>query len=107
MDDAVIEESKNFIDWMYLSDEGQEMVTGDLAFIPAQEGYNPEDITDPVSREIYEALLAEETAAMTHNQYPNGWFQDVLYPQFQEYLDSRQTWEEFEEATADGFKEMR
>lgn len=107
MDESVIEETKNFIDWMYLSDEGQEMITGDLAFIPAQDGYDPEDINDPVSREIYEALLAGETAAMTHNQYPNGWFQDVLYPEYQEYLDGRQTWEEFEEATADGFREMR
>lgn len=107
MDEAVVEEAQNFLDWMYLSDEGQEMVTGDLAFVPAQTGYDVEDIQDPVSRELYEALLAEETAAMTHNQYPDGWFQQVLYPEFQQYLNGEQSWEEFEENTAEAFEEMR
>lgn len=107
MSDEEIEEAQNFLDWMYLSEEGQEMITGDLAFVPAQEGYEPEDIQDPVSRELYEALLAGETAAMTHNQYPDGWFQQVLYPQFQRYLSGDQSWEEFEEHTAAEFEDMR
>ncbi|GEK90809.1 ABC transporter substrate-binding protein [Alkalibacterium kapii] len=106
-DDAVVEEAKSFIDWMYLSDEGQEMILGDLAFIPAQEGYDPADISDPVSRQLYEALLAGETAAMVHNQYPSGWFQQVLYPEFQSYLDGEQSWEAFEENTSQAFSEMR
>lgn len=105
--EAVVEEAMDFLDWMYLSEEGQQMITDDFAFIPAQEGYDVEDIGDPVSREIYEALLADETAAMTHNQYPDGWFQQVLYPEFQRYLNGEQTWEEFEETTSEAFEEMR
>lgn len=107
LDEAVVEEAKSFIDWMYTSDEGQEMILGDLAFIPAQEGYDPEDISDPVSRQIYEAMLAEETSAFVHNQYPSGWFQQVLYPEFQRYLNGEQSWEEFEETTSQAFAEMR
>lgn len=107
MDEEMIEEAKNFLDWMYLSEEGQDMILNDLAFVPAQEGYDPEDIPDPVSRELYEALLAGETAAMVHNQYPSGWFQQVLYPEFQRYLNGEQSWEEFEENTSQAFEEMR
>ncbi|MFL2125646.1 ABC transporter substrate-binding protein [Marinilactibacillus psychrotolerans] len=107
LDDAVVEESKNFLDWMYTSEEGKEMITGDLAFVPAQEGYEPEDISDPVSQELYRALLAGETGAMTHKQYPDGWFQQVLYPEYQKYLNGDQTWEDFEMNTAEAFKEMR
>jgi raffinose/stachyose/melibiose transport system substrate-binding protein len=107
LDEQSVEAAKDFLDWMYLSEEGQEMITGDLAFVPAQTGYEPEDIHDPVSRELYEALLAGETAAMTHNQYPDGWFQQVLYPEFQQYLNGDQSWEEFEENTAEAFEEMR
>lgn len=107
LDESVVEEAQNFLNWMYLSDEGQEMITGDLGFVPAQEGYDVEDISDPVSRELYEALLAGETAAMTHNQYPDGWFQQVLFPEFQRYLNGDQSWEEFEESTAQAFEEMR
>ncbi|GEQ32240.1 ABC transporter substrate-binding protein [Marinilactibacillus psychrotolerans] len=107
LDDEVVEESKNFLDWMYTSEEGKEMITGDLAFVPAQEGYEPEDISDPVSQELYRALLAGETGAMTHKQYPDGWFQQVLYPEYQKYLNGDQTWEDFEMNTAEAFKEMR
>lgn len=107
LDDAVVEESKKFLDWMYTSEEGKEMITGDLAFVPAQEGYEPEDISDPVSQELYRALLAGETGAMTHKQYPDGWFQQVLYPEYQKYLNGDQTWEDFEMNTAEAFKEMR
>lgn len=107
LDDAVVEEAKNFLDWMYTSEEGKEMITGDLAFVPAQEGYEPEDISDPVSQELYRALLAGETGAMTHKQYPDGWFQQVLYPEYQKYLNGDQTWEDFETNTAEAFKEMR
>lgn len=107
LDASVVEESKNFLDWMYLSEEGQGMIVGDLAFVPVQEGYNPEDIQDPVSQELYEALLAGETAAMTHKQYPDGWFQQVLYPEFQRYLNGDQTWEDFEANTSQSFEEMR
>lgn len=107
LDDAVVEEVKNFLDWMYTSEEGKEMITGDLAFVPAQKGYEPEDISDPVSQELYRALLAGETGAMTHKQYPDGWFQQVLYPEYQKYLNGDQTWEDFETNTAEAFKEMR
>lgn len=107
LDEAVVEESKNFLDWMYLSDEGREMIVGDLAFVPAQEGYEPSDIADPVSSELYQALLDGETGAMTHKQYPDGWFQQVLYPEYQKYLTGDQSWEDFENNTAEAFKEMR
>ncbi|SFK25498.1 carbohydrate ABC transporter substrate-binding protein, CUT1 family [Marinilactibacillus piezotolerans] len=107
LDDAVVEEAKNFLDWMYTSEEGKEMITGDLDFVPAQKGYEPEDISDPVSQELYRALLAGETGAMTHKQYPDGWFQQVLYPEYQKYLNGDQTWEDFETNTAEAFKEMR
>jgi raffinose/stachyose/melibiose transport system substrate-binding protein len=107
LDEAVVAEAQNFIDWMYTSEEGQEMILGDLAFIPAQEGYDPEDISDPVSRQIYEAMLAGETSAFVHNQYPSGWFQQELYPEFQSYLNGEQSWEAFEENTSQAFSEMR
>ncbi|WP_277630278.1 extracellular solute-binding protein [Atopococcus tabaci] len=107
LDEPVVEAAKDFLDWMYLSDEGQQAVVEELQFVPAQEGYDPETISDPVSQELYEALLSGETAAMTHKQYPDGWFQQVLYPEYQKYLNGESTWEQFEEATSKGFADMR
>ena len=107
IDDDVKEAAKDFVDWMYLSEEGQETIVHEMQMIPPQEGYDVEDITDSVSQIIYQEMLDENTSAMAHNQYPDGWFQLVLFPEFQRYLDGYSTWEEFEKNTSEGFKEMR
>lgn len=106
-DEKTQEVAHDFVDWMYLSDEGQDILINDMQIIPPQEGYEIGSITDPVSQVIYQELLAGNTSAMTHNQYPDGWFQLVLFPEFQRYLDGYSTWEEFEQNTAEGFSEMR
>lgn len=107
IDDDVKEAAKDFVDWMYLSEEGQETIVHEMQMIPPQEGYDVEDITDSVSQIIYQEMLDENTSAMAHNQYPDGWFQLVLFPEFQRYLDGYSTWEEFEKNTSEGFQEMR
>lgn len=107
IDKEVKEAAMDFVDWMYLSDKGQEVLVHEMQLIPPQEGYEVESITDPVSQEIYQEMLNENTSAMTHNQYPDGWFQLVLFPEYQRYLDGYSTWEEFEKNTSEGFKEMR
>lgn len=107
LDEAVVEEAKDFLDWMYLSEEGQTAVLEEFEFVPAQEGYDIEGISDPVSQQIYQALLDGETGAMVHKQYPDGWFQQVLFPEFQKYLNGDISWDEFEANTSKGFAQMR
>lgn len=107
LEDSVVETARDFLDWMYLSDEGQTALVEEMQFIPPQEGYVIEEINDPVSQIIYQEILDGNQSAMTHNQYPDGWFQLVLFPEYQRYLDGYSTWEEFLENTAQGFQEMR
>lgn len=107
MDEEVVQAAADFVDWMYLSDEGQKALVEEMQFIPPQEGYDVESISDPVSQVIYQEMLDGNTSAMTHNQYPDGWFQLVLFPEFQRYLDGYSTWEEFEKNTSEAFSEMR
>ncbi|MEY8291608.1 extracellular solute-binding protein [Carnobacteriaceae bacterium 52-44] len=107
MEEELVQAAREFVDWMYLSEEGQETLVNEMQLIPPQEGYEVESITDPVSQIIYQEMLDGNTSAMTHNQYPDGWFQLVLFPEFQRYLDGYSTWEEFEENTSNGFTEMR
>lgn len=107
MDQEVIDASIDFINYMYLSDEGQRILVEEMQYIPPQEGYDVENITDPVSQTIYQSMLDGTNAAMTHKPVPNGWFQAVLFPEYQQYLEGNITWEEFEENTSAGFTEMR
>ena len=107
MPDEVVAAAKDFLDYVYLSDKGQEVILDEMQMIPPQEGYDVDQITDPVSQDIYESMLAGENAAMMHKAYPDGWFQLSLYPEFQRYLDGKSTWEEFLESTSQSWQEMR
>lgn len=106
-DEQEVAEAKKFLDWMFTSDIGKQTIVEDLQFIPAHEGFAVDSINDPVSKEIYQALLDGETTAMAHKQYPDGYFQNVLHPEFQKYLNGDITWEEFEQKTSEQFSSMK
>ncbi|WP_067837699.1 ABC transporter substrate-binding protein [Amphibacillus sediminis] len=105
--EAEIEASKEFLDWMYTSDYGREMIMTDFRYIPAHEGYDQDLIQDEISQDIYRMLLDGETAMWANNQYPDGFFNTVLHPEFQKYLSGSVSWEEFEEIVSNYFSEMR
>ncbi|WP_130859544.1 ABC transporter substrate-binding protein [Gracilibacillus phocaeensis] len=106
-DDEEVEEAKKFLDWMYTSDTGKELIVEDFQYIPAHEGYDTDLIADPTSKEIYEMVLDEQVGIWANNQYPDGFFSEALFPEFQKYLDGQQSWEEFKENTSQSFTDMR
>jgi raffinose/stachyose/melibiose transport system substrate-binding protein len=106
-DDEVVTASKDFIDWMYTSDYGKQQIVDEFKYIPAHEGYDIESIQDPVSKEIYEMLLDDQSSVWAHNQYPNGFSQTILFPEFQRYLNDDVSWGELEKVTSEKFTEMR
>ncbi|WP_163578934.1 ABC transporter substrate-binding protein [Gracilibacillus saliphilus] len=106
-DEEVVEESKKFIDWMYTSDKGKELIVEDFKYVPSHEGYDTDSISDPVSAEVYQYLLDGKGKIWANNQYPDGFFSEALHPEFQKYIGEKQSWEEFEDATSNAFSEMR
>lgn len=107
LEEPVVEASRDFLNWLYLSEEGQQAMVEEMQFIPPLEGFELDKINDPVSQVIYQEMLDGNNSAMTHNQYPDGWFQLVLFPEYQRYLDGYSTWDEFLTNTSEGFEEMR
>ena len=106
-DEKVVEASKDFLDLMYTSDYGKQQIVEEFQYIPAHEGYEIDSITDPVSKEIYQYLLDGKSRVWAHNQYPNGFFSTVLFPEYQKYLNGDISWEDFENTTSSKYKEMR
>lgn len=106
-DDKVVEASKDFIDWMYTSDYGKQQIVDEFKYIPAHEGYEADSIQDPVSKEVYQALLDGKSRVWAHNQYPNGFSQTAMFPEYQKYLNGDITWEEFIKTSSSKFTEMR
>lgn len=92
-DEQVVEAAKDFFEWMYNSEQGIEVVQDLLNFIPAHEGFEPENIASSLSRDIYEYSLEENTIGWVFLGYPTAWGDD-LGAHMQEYIAGEKDWED-------------
>lgn len=106
--DAEIQASKDFLDWMYTSEEGKRAVLEDFKFIPAYEGYDTAMISDPLSKDVYEYSEAGNTIGWIFGGYPsNPWGTDVMGSNMQRYLADDMTWEQVLEDATNKWEEKR
>lgn len=106
-DKNTIAEAKNFLDWLYTSDEGKEVVLNDFKFIPAYEGYDASKISDPLSKEIYKYAQDGKTIGWTFMGYPTGWGQEKLGVEIQKYLSQKASWEDVVKTTQQAWEDSR
>lgn len=105
--DEEVQAAKDFLDWMYTSEEGKEMVLNEFKFIPAYEGYDTEQISDPLSQIVYEYASEGKTIGWTFMGTPVGWNEDVLAVNFQKYLNGDMEWEEVVEESIKSWENSR
>ncbi|MFC0524840.1 ABC transporter substrate-binding protein [Pontibacillus salicampi] len=105
--DEEVKASKEFLDWMYTSDVGKEMVVEDFKFIPAYEGYDSSKISDPLSQEIYDYASEGNTIGWVFMGAPTAWTTNDLGVNMQEYLGGDITWEEMEEQSRKAWEDAR
>ncbi|PXW91080.1 raffinose/stachyose/melibiose transport system substrate-binding protein [Streptohalobacillus salinus] len=89
-----IQAAKDFLDWMYTSDQGKDFVLDEFKFIPAYDGYDASRISDPLSQDVYKYSVAGKTLGWTFMATPVGWNEDILATEFQKYLAGDVTFEE-------------
>lgn len=106
-DEAEKDAAKDFLNWLYTSDEGKEMIINDFNFIPALSGYKGLTLTDPLARDIMEYSEAEKTIPWVFMGYPSGWGENVLGANIQGYLAGDITWDELEENCQDEWVKAR
>lgn len=107
MDEKVIEASKDFLDWLYTSEEGKKTVLEDFSFIPAYEGYDSSKISDPISKEVYEYATEGKTIGWVFMGYPTGWGENKLGVNIQKYLSDEMTWDELIKESQKSWTESR
>lgn len=94
-DQEVIDASIEFLNWMYTDEEAMDAIINEFDFIPAYKNFSSEDITDPLSNEVYTYLSEGNTVPWVHNSYPDGYGQNVFGVQLQAYSADQISWEEF------------
>lgn len=106
-DEKVIEASKDFLDWLYTSEEGKKTVLEDFSFIPAYKGYDSSKIADPISREVYDYATEGKTIGWVFMGYPTGWGEDKLGVNIQKYLSDEMSWDELVKESQKSWSESR
>lgn len=107
-DDAVVQASKDFLDWMYTSETGKTAVLEDFKFIPAYKDYDSSKIADPLSKIIYEYAEAGNTIeGWVYSAAPTGWAQEVLGANIQKYLSGSSSWEDAMDQARERWEEER
>ncbi|MCP3032520.1 ABC transporter substrate-binding protein [Halobacillus sp. A1] len=101
-----VQASKDFIDYLYTSEAGKEAVLQDFKFIPAYEGFDTENIADPLSKEIYQYASEGNTIGWVFLGYPGTWGDDIG-GYIQEYLSGDMTWDEVEEESISRWENYR
>lgn len=104
-DEKVQKAAKDFLDWMYTSEEGKKAVLEDFKFIPAYEGYDADKIVDPLSKEIYKYSQDGNTLGWVFMGYPVGWNED-LGASVQKYVTGKITWDEFVKQNQDNWEKI-
>ncbi|RDU37380.1 carbohydrate ABC transporter substrate-binding protein [Neobacillus piezotolerans] len=106
-DEATIKEAKKFLDWLYTSDAGKEVVLNDFKFIPAYGGYDSSKISDPLAKDIYKYAEEGKTIGWTFMGYPTGWGQDTLGIEIQKYVTGKAKWDDVVNVSKEAWEKAR
>lgn len=106
-DKNTVAAAKEFIDWLYTSDEGKNAVINDFKFIPAYNGFDASQIKDPLSKEIYQYAQNGKTIGWVFMGYPTGWGQDQLGVQIQKYLSKQTSWDDLIKTVKKSWEDSR
>lgn len=97
--------AKDFLNWLFQSEEGKEIVVNELGCIPAFNNYDIE-ITEPLSAAVKRYMDAGKTMNWTMSGWPSG-FEPASAAQFQAYFGGDLTWEECVEAVKNDWASLR
>lgn len=106
-DDKEIQASKDFLDYLYTSDEGKQIVLEDFKFVPAYNGYDTDKISDPLSKDVYTYYQDDKTTGWVFMGYPSGWGENTLGANIQKYVAGDASWEEVIKTAQDKWAEER
>lgn len=99
--------AKDFLNWLYTSDEGKKLVVNEMFFIPPLSGYDDVQPADPLAQDIMMYANEGRTMPWVFMGYPTDWGMGILGEQVQKYYAGAATWEEVVETVKAKWNEMR
>ena len=99
--------AKDFLNWLYQSEEGMKIVVNDFGFIPPFTNYGDNLPSDPLGQAVSRAANAGTVAPWVFNGCPTSWAENVLGAEIQAYLAGQKTWDEVVATAQQSWAEAR
>lgn len=95
-DDDVKAAAKHFLNWLYQSDEGKDIVVNKFGFLPVFDNYGDLAPSDPLSKSILDYTSNGKGISMVFQGAPGGesYTMDVFGQAVQGYLQGTSTWDD-------------
>ena len=106
-DSADKKAAKDFLNWLYTSDEGKKLVVNEMFFIPPLKGYDNVQPSDPLAKDVLKYANEGKTMPWVFMGYPSDWGMGVLGQNIQKYYAGKMTWDELVEDSKEQWKELR
>ena len=105
--DAEKTAAKDFLNWLYQSDEGKDIVVNSFGFIPVFDNYGDLAPSDPLSKAVVDLSSSGKVVNAVFKGTPDGWGQNVFGAAVQAYISGEKTWDEVVKTAQDGWAEAK
>ncbi|MDD3224302.1 MAG: ABC transporter substrate-binding protein [Clostridium sp.] len=101
--------AEDFLNWLYTSNKGKQLIIHNFKFIPALKGYEASNLqpVDPISKEVLKYSNEGNTMPWVFMGYPTGWGQQKLAPDIQKYISGSMTWDQLVKDAKDTWASSR
>ncbi|BCN30609.1 ABC transporter substrate-binding protein [Anaeromicropila herbilytica] len=107
-DAKVKQASKDFLNWLYQSDAGKDIVVNKFGFLPVFDNYGDLAPKDPLSKGILDYMKAGKVISAVFKGAPGAdWLQQVFGSKVQGYLTGDLTWDQVFDESAKEWNSMR
>lgn len=106
-DQETIDTARDFLNWLYLSEEGMELMSEDYNLILPLSGASPGSVKGPIAKYIMSYIASEDINVCVYMGYPKSWGTNVLGEEIKRYVKGDIGWEEVIKTSKDGWAKAR
>ena len=99
--------AKDFLNWLYQSEDGMNIVVNEFKFIPPMTNFGDFTPSDPLSAAVKRYGDGDKTMPWVFMGFPKEWGQKIFGVELQRYLEGQATWEELVTAVKSGWESER
>lgn len=105
--DAEKKAAKDFLNWLYQSEEGKDIIVNSFGFIPVFDNYGDMMPSDSLSKAVVQLSKDGKVVNAVFKGAPDGWSQNTFGAAVQAYISGDKTWDEVVKTAQDGWAEAK